>query len=81
MENFTLVSGMWQEEIKVTGLDEAMKIADENIGYNQESMKILDEEGECVAIRRWCSSLEGIEDCENPVQYGEFGYYDDWSNE
>lgn len=74
---FELVSGTWRETIEAVNIKEAMKLADEEISCNQESMSIY-EEGECVASRKWWGSLDGIEDCETPIQYGQFGYYSDW---
>jgi hypothetical protein len=58
-----------------------MQIADERISYNQEDMKILDETNKEIAIRTWYGVMEGIEDFENPMQFGSYGYYTDWNIE
>ena len=78
---FILKSGLWKESIEAKDIDEAMAMADGEISYNQCSMSIMDEDGECLASRKWWGCLDGLEECENPVQYGEFGYYGDWSVE
>jgi hypothetical protein len=80
MSKFELRCGNWNEEVEATDLEQAMNLADKEISYNQESMGIY-ENGELVAFRRWNSTNDGIEECENPIEYGEFGYYGDWEVE
>lgn len=61
-------------------LDEAMSIADEGAAYTQEHISIEDAEGNVVARRFWWSCTEGIENEENPIRFGDFGFYGDWQH-
>ncbi len=56
----------------------AMAEADSGAAYTQQPITIEDEDGNEVARRPWCGVLTGIEDCQNPIQFGDFGYYADW---
>jgi hypothetical protein len=80
MKKFIIKSGAWSEEFNGT-LEDAIEIADERVTYNQEDMKILDENGKEAATRTWYGSLDGIEDCEDAIEFGSYGYYTDWSIE
>jgi hypothetical protein len=79
-ETYILKSGQWEGRIDAKDLDEAKEIADENISYNQASMVICDAEGSALCSRTWVGCLDGIEDNENPIQYGDYGYYADWQD-
>jgi hypothetical protein len=59
-------------------LRDAMKEADKGIAYTQQPVTIEDERGDLVARRDWSGSLAYIEDYEDPIPFGKFGYYTDW---
>jgi len=59
-------------------LHEAMLAADDVVVYTQQPITIVDETGNEVARREWYGVLTGIEDAEDPIQFGEFGFYADW---
>jgi len=59
-------------------LEEAMRIADEGIRYTQQSVTIEDERGHEVARRNWCGTTDGIEEEDDFISYGDFGYYGGW---
>jgi len=59
----------------------AMATADSGAVYTQQPITIEDEDGNEVARRQWYGVLTGIEDCQNPIQFGDFGYYADWIEE
>ena len=57
---------------------EAMKFADNNAGYSQRNITIEDKLGNTIAERTWYGCKDGISLCENPISFGDFGFYDDW---
>lgn len=57
-------------------IEDAQRRADELATYCQRDMDIYAPDG--VYSRRWWGTTEGIEDCEDPIQFGSFGYYGDW---
>lgn len=57
---------------------DAMAEVDERIGYSQCSITIEDRDGNVLACREWNATLEGIEENEDPIQFGDFGYFSDW---
>lgn len=59
-------------------LEDAKQIADQGTSYPGCSVSIYDENMEFVCKRKWWGCLTGIEDCVNPIQFGSFGFYDDW---
>lgn len=59
-------------------LSGAMDEADSGAAYTQQPITITDERGEEMARRPWVGVLTGIEDQQNPIQFGDFGYYADW---
>ena len=63
-------------------LDEAKRLADEGAAYTQQPITIEDEDGNEVSRRAWCG-VEYNEDeyyCEDPIRFGTFGFYGDWTN-
>ena len=58
-------------------LDDAMQTADNNATYNQHDIKIT-EFGDLVAIRKWSATRDMFGEMENPLDFGDFGYYADW---
>lgn len=59
--------------------DLALKTADEGAAYTQQNIDILDEEEKVVATRQWCGvAYADDESAENPIEFGNFGFYDDW---
>lgn len=71
-------TGAGNEVIESDDLAEVMAEADKGAAYTQESITIEDESGKEVARRPWSPVLEGLEDCSDPIQFGDFGYYGDW---
>lgn len=55
----------------------AMAEADAGAAYTQQPITI-EEGGTTVAKRPWYGVMTGFEDCQNPIQFGDFGYYADW---
>ena len=78
MKTYKLQSGSWDNSIQAEDLAGAQAQADKHIGYNQESMLILDSNGDELSRRSWWGCTDGIEDCNNPIRYGDFGFYGDW---
>ena len=62
-------------------LEDAMAIADSSAAYTQEHITIEDAEGNVVAKRFWWCCTQGVENEENPISFGDFGFYGDWSHE
>lgn len=61
-------------------LAEAKQLADDGATYTQQPIEIMSD-GEPVAIRRWYGmKYQGNEDDyqENPITFGDFGFYADW---
>lgn len=68
-------------------LEEAKALADEGACYTQESIYIyeVDEEKETkelVSLRNWNGVAydEDEDSAENPICFGDFGYFDDWND-
>lgn len=61
-------------------LNNVKQFADESASYTQESILILDESGEEVTRRTRVGCCSGVEDQDNPITFGDFGYYADWSD-
>lgn len=59
-------------------LAEAQAYADRHARYTQEAITIEDENGNEICRRNWNGCALGIEDCAAAVQFGDFGFYDDW---
>lgn len=59
-------------------LEDAKRAADEGAAYTQQPIIIHDEDGNEVARRQWWGCREGIEECDDPISYGDFGFYGDW---
>ncbi len=57
---------------------DAMTKADEDASYTQQPITIEDRDGNEVARRAWVGVLTGLDEVENPIQFGDFGYYTDW---
>lgn len=70
-------TGAGNETIDGT-LEEAMKLADEGACYTQQNITIEDESGTVVALREWWGCMDGIEEMQDPIKFGSFGFYGDW---
>jgi len=66
-----------REEVEGT-LQDAMKEADKGAAYTQQNIAIEDENGNVIAQRNWYGTISGIEECENVIRFGNFGFYADW---
>lgn len=81
MANLNPLMGLF--ELDAETYDEAKAEADRNITYNQNTAYIyeVNEAGNAklVAHREWCPFGDSDE-CENPIDFGAFGYYSDWED-
>ena len=63
-------------------IEAAMEAADEAASYTQRDITIEDENGDIVAVRIWWGVAYDEEDegcyCEDPICFGDFGFYSDW---
>ncbi len=60
-------------------IEEAMIKADENACYTQKNITITDENGKTIATRYWYGTkYDKNEPEENPIIFGDFGFYGDW---
>jgi len=74
--NFNTGAGNKNE---IETLQKAMEAADKGASYTQENITIENTTtGETIAMRKWYGCTEGIEDIDNPIQFGDFGFYGDW---
>lgn len=67
---------------KVTGtITEAKEIADDGAAYTQQDISIEDENGNEIARRFWYGVKynEDENDEQNPICFGDFGFYADWT--
>ena len=64
-------------------LEEAMSLADKGAEYTQQNISIIDENGICVAQRCWFGVAYDDDeyDCEHPIEFGTYGFYDDWDED
>lgn len=64
-------------------LEEAMSIADKGAEYTQQDISIIDENGIRVAHRCWVGVAYDDDEyyCEHPIQFGTYGFYDDWDDD
>ena len=64
-------------------LSEAMRFADANACYTQQSITIEDEDGNLICERHWWgTAICNLDDDDivlyDPIDFGAYGYYDDW---
>ena len=59
-------------------LSEAKRLADEGAAYTQRNITIYDDDGNEVAGRIWYGCMTDVELCEDPITFGDFGFYGDW---
>ena len=57
-------------------LEEAERARDNGASYSQRNMVIYAPEG--VYTRKWWNTTQGVEDCNDPIKFGNFGFYGDW---
>ena len=72
-------TGAGNEWIEGT-LEEAMAAADRGAAYTQENITVEDESRSVVASRNWYGVDYASADVaeENPIRFGDYGYYADW---
>lgn len=60
----------------------AMRIADKGAAYTQHDITIEDVNGNVLYTRRWWGTEydEDEDCCENPILFGDFGFYSDWES-
>lgn len=69
-------TGAGNEECNGT-LEDAMRIAEENISYTQEPITIEDEKGNELARLPWYGVMPEEDDIVT-AQFGDFGFYAEW---
>ena len=73
----------YEESNKSQSLSIAMGKADEGACYTQQDIDIYNDEDVLVAKRKWWGVQYEEENeelrCDNPIIFGTFGYYDDWT--
>lgn len=66
--------------LEISGdIEDAKTKADGSATFTQQPITVEDSQGNEVARRPWYGVLTGIEDQGSPIQFGDFGYYADWS--
>lgn len=70
------------EDDMINTLRKAMSFADANACYTQRDITIEDEDGNIICMRHWwgCPISDDDDDiiCYDPIDFGNYGYYDDW---
>ena len=51
---------------------------DEFVFVLEGELVLIEDAGETVS-RRWWGCLDGLDECDNPIQFGSLGYYGDWA--
>lgn len=69
------------DEVEVTDLAEAKKIAEEGMAYTGQNVIIKDENGEAVTESRWWPHAPNPDEDFVLVQIGNEGFYEVWSDE
>ena len=67
----------------IESIEDAKQYADEGAEYTQEKICIYDEDtDELVSVRQWVGLPldDGLGLVEDPICFGDFGYYDDWED-
>lgn len=61
-------------------IEDILDDIDETISYTGQSVIVFDTNGQEVARRSFYSVTydENEDCCENPIDFGSFGFYDDW---
>ena len=62
-------------------LEAAKSAADEGASHTQQPIVIEDEFGNEVARRQWWGVSDGWKDENDPIRFGEFGFYGDWQED
>ncbi len=81
--NYKTVCNGITNQLDATDLASAMAEADKAASYCQESITLIevDESGsETEYVRKWWNVKfdNNEDDSENPIEFGDFGYYADW---
>ncbi len=66
-------------EDDIETIDEAQAIADQGAAYTQQDIDLIDDATSETLTRKWCGCLDGLDECDDPIQFGSFGYYGDWA--
>ena len=64
------------EYIVFNSLEDAQAYADRRASYCQRDINIYSMKH--TYCRRWWGTCSGIEECKDPIQFGNFGFYGDW---
>lgn len=71
-------TGAGNEYVEGT-LDEAKKVAEDGLSYTQTDVKVQTEDGDDVAILKWYG-VQPNEDDVVTAQFGDYGFYSEWSD-
>ena len=80
MEKFIINYGTMVEDVEVEDLQEAKEIAINGMGYTGQAVVIEDEEGSEVTRSEWFG-VDGSDEDNVLVQFGNTGYYQIWNDE
>jgi hypothetical protein len=70
-------------QLNAKNIEDAKIEADESVSYCQSSIDLVetnDEGNESTITRKWWGVAfdSSVDESENPIQFGSFGYYADW---
>jgi len=79
-------TGAGNETIETNDMMSLRAMADEGANYTQQPITIegtFDDDGSVniICTRFWYNTLDGINDCDDPIQFGNFGFYGDWQGD
>ena len=75
--SYTVTAGTGSGDKKYDTLDEAIAALND-VCYTQTSVEVVDDDTDkVVAGRTWYGCTDGIDECDDPISFGAFGYYGD----
>ena len=77
---YILLSNGFRNELEATTSKKAKAEADDTACYTQESMAILDQNGNCLYHRKWNNHPNWDKE-RNILDFGNYGYYSNWESE
>lgn len=81
LANVNFGHNFFEQFENVDSIEEMLREIDERIAYNQSSVSVTfyeDDKPVREFVRCWWGCGEPDEDCENPIVFGNFGWYGDW---
>jgi|GEM_PF-2417060 hypothetical protein len=78
-------TGAGNETVETNDMMSLRALADEGATYTQQPItiegKFDDGSTNIICTRQWVGCLNGIENCEDPIRFGDYGYYSDWQGD